>query len=164
MERQRDKFVFETVKRKYAKAYLEQINGAARRIRSLEDSIDTVRSGTIGGVDYSKDKIQTNKASDLSDVVVKINELYSTLADERIELVTRLNLIQREIAAVSNLEYRHVLIERYVKRKSWERIRTEWGETDVPCIALVTVFRKHKEALVAFYDTNEKEVLDFINS
>ena len=130
-----------------AKEYLQEIRKFDRYIEQKQieyDSLYRLRGGA-GGIDYSKDKVQTSpdgqgfpRISDrLVDLQSEINEAVDRFCQMKHE---RIDQIQQ----LPKVEYSEILFKRYVEYKSFEQIAYEMNYT------YKYICQLHGEALIEF--------------
>ena len=111
-----------------AKDYLEQIKKMdikiGQRITELEQMRD--RLSILGGIDYSKDRVQTSPSSgnrQIEELVDLENELYDLIHDSSMLK----HKIIGEIQTLANPIHVDLLFRRYVECQSFERIACDMG-------------------------------------
>ena len=105
-----------------------------KRIKFLDKEIDAqlrelenLRSimGSVKGVDYAKDRVQTSQAADVYTLVDKMMDLESGINAKIDRLVELKREVHKEIAELKSPQDRIILQLRYVELKSWNRIAHE---------------------------------------
>lgn len=125
------------------KSYLKQYKRAVQKIKILEKELENLRySAMPGGIDYSKDKIQTTPTNDqMINYVIKVEDLAKSIMDLRIKAVElSINIIDY-IASLDNDTYQTILHRRYILLESWEEIASEMD------YSVQWVYLTHGEAL-----------------
>lgn len=112
-----------------AKEYLQQIRKNDIRINQLVKEIDDLRNKIvlISGIDYSKDRVQTNtepssgalkSIEKLYDAELKLNKMIDKFVDEKRRIVN-------EIQSLDNPTYIELLYMRYVNYMRLEEIAVD---------------------------------------
>lgn len=122
--------------------FFEGLRSDGNKIQSLRAIIEQYRLGLSGlsACRYDKEPVSGSHASDLSDILIKIEEklksqheqlikLYNALADKREQAY-------RYIALISKKENQSILLDRYIRCASWERIAREHRYNKRHCIRL----------------------------
>ena len=126
--------------------YLEYVRSLNVRLRIKEDRIEQLRKDicTLQAIDYSKDRISGTSSSDISDKIIRLDELISktyvewdTLIDEREKAETLIN-------SLINVYERRILQLRYVYCKSWSEVE------HIINLSHVQTFRLHGKAVKHF--------------
>lgn len=107
------------------KEYMQQILRIDDRIESIKRDIEAQierKADTLSATDYSKDRISGGTCSDISSIVVSIEQCVEQQRRE----IERLNAIKAEvrwvIGQVKQNDLAMILTERYVRDKSWKEI------------------------------------------
>jgi len=108
------------------KTYLKQAYRLNELIQSDQQELEDLRllAGSVPGIDYSKDKVQSSPSGDagFTNIVMKIIELEAAINND-IERLLALKLEIREtINAVQDNEERLLLKYRYLNFMSWEDV------------------------------------------
>ena len=122
--------------------FFEGLRSDGNKIQSLRAIIEQYRLDLSGlsACRYDKEPVSGSHASDLSDILIKIEEklksqheqlikLYNSLADKRSQAY-------KYIAMVDNDEKQSILLDRYIRCASWERIAREHHYDKRHCIRL----------------------------
>ena len=122
--------------------FFEGLRSDGNKIQSLRAIIEQYRLDLSGlsACRYDKEPVSGSHASDLSDILIKIEEklksqheqlikLYNALADKREQAY-------RYIALVSKKENQSILLDRYIRCASWESIAREHRYNKRHCIRL----------------------------
>ena len=122
--------------------FFEGLRSDGNKIQSLRAIIEQYRLDLSGlsACRYDKEPVSGSHASDLSDILIKIEEklksqheqlikLYNALADKREQAY-------RYIALISKKENQSILLDRYIRCASWERIAREHRYNKRHCIRL----------------------------
>jgi len=114
-------------------------------IQSDQQELEDLRllAGSVPGIDYSKDKVQSSPSGDagFTNIVMKIIELEAAINND-IERLLALKLEIREtINAVQDNEERLLLKYRYLNFMSWEDVCSYMQ------VSMRTAHRIHKSAL-----------------
>lgn len=114
-----------------------------QKIKVVENEIDNIRYSALpGGIDYSKDRIQTTPTNDqMINYVGKLEELENTMLSTRAEAVEVCKDIIETISTIDNDIYQTVLHRRYILLQAWEDIADDMG------YSLQWVYLTHCEAL-----------------
>ena len=103
---------------KYKQQYLQRLR---KRRASLHLDV------SIGGIDYSADRIQSMPKNKLEEAMVKLSDrlerIDNNIAKVSIEIDDRISSIEK----LSNDTYKSILFKRYVEDKSFEEISVEMG-------------------------------------
>lgn len=124
------------------RCFFEGLRSDGNKIQSLRAIIEQYRLDLSGlsACRYDKEPVSGSHASDLSDILIKIEEklrsqheqlikLYNSLADKRSQAY-------KYISMVSNEEKQSILLDRYIRCTSWERIAREHHYDKRHCIRL----------------------------
>ena len=124
------------------RCFFEGLRSDGNKIQSLRAIIEQYRLDLSGlsACRYDKEPVSGSHASDLSDILIKIEEklksqheqlikLYNALADKREQAY-------RYIALVSKKENQSILLDRYIRCASWESIAREHRYNKRHCIRL----------------------------
>ena len=116
-----------------AKEYLQQLQRLDttinQKIQELSDLRATAKK--IGGMDYSKDRVQTNACGDapFTDTVLRIIDLEHEINREIDAFVDEKHCIINQIQSLQNSKYIDLLYQRYVKFKQLEQIAVDMNYT-----------------------------------
>ena len=115
------------------KEYLNGYIKAKRKEQRILDQIQQLRMDKMfPGIQYS-DMPGGSNMSDLSDFVVKMEELMQELRQERLEAVNEYTKIYRDISLVEDEREQEVLTYRYLEGNCWEVIcglmELSWKQT-----------------------------------
>lgn len=115
------------------KEYMMQILRIDDRIDSIKRDIEAQierKADTLSATDYSKDRISGGSNSDLSNIVVSIEQCIVMQQRE----ITRLNAIKEEvrwvISQVRPNELAMLLTERYAQGQSWKDVSDILGYSE----------------------------------
>lgn len=105
------------------KEYLNQYKKACYKLKSLEDQLKTVRESksSVQGIAYSDMPKGTNQ-SDLSDYMVKVDELLAKIEKAKIECLNAKLDIENKIADMEDGLECDVLRNYYLKGMKWEEV------------------------------------------
>lgn len=126
--------------------YLEYVRSLNVRLRIKEDRIEQLRKDicTLQAIDYSKDRITGTSSSDISDKIIRLDELISKTSTEWDRLIDERERAEQLINSLFDVYERRVLQLRYVCCKGWNTVEDglnmSHGQT----------FRIHKRALLHF--------------
>ncbi len=104
------------------------------------------RTGTASG-----EKVQTSKTNTSEDKLIKYSD-YSLFIDQRLHELYKLKAdMMRMINRIYSSTYRTLLIERYIKSKSWSAVAASMNYSKSQ------VFRYHEQAVKALGDILSKD-------
>lgn len=116
-----------------AKEYLQQLQQLDtvinQKIKEVQDL--RLKSQSIGGIDYSKDRVQTSPSGDapfvkligrIIDLEAEINAEIDAFVDEKHKIIN-------QIQGLKNADYISLLYKRYVEYKKFETIAVEMNFT-----------------------------------
>ena len=112
-----------------AKEYLQQLQRLDtvinQKIKEVQDLRVQMQSG--GGIDYSKERVQSSPSGDAPFVkpICRIIDLEAEINDEIDRFVDEKHKIINQIQGLKNSDYISLLFKRYVEFKSLERICVE---------------------------------------
>ena len=116
-----------------AKEYLKDLKRLDtminQKIKELDD-LKALREG-VGGLDYSKDRVQTSMLGDASFVnsTLRIIELEQEINNEIDKFVDKKHTIINQIHTLNDSKHIEILHKRYVEFKSFELIAVEMSYT-----------------------------------
>ena len=118
-------------KYKYIENLFRNYKKNKSRIKILNLGMVTDDDFTVGGVDYSKDKIQTSNMSDLSDTVIKREKeleklIYEVSVTEA--LLESLNTKDRYIIEAFYIE--NIRMNKIAVKLNYYEIKTVWNNKD----------------------------------
>lgn len=114
-----------------------------QKISVLEEEIQNVRLNALpGGIDYSKDKIQTTPTNNqMVNFAIEIDDLETLIRKIKQESIEICKDIIKTISTLDNDTYQTILHRRYILLQPWEDIANEMG------YSLQWVYLTHCEAL-----------------
>lgn len=126
--------------------YLEYVRSLNVRLRIKEDRIEQLRKDicTLQAIDYSKDKISGTSSSDISDKIIRLDELINKTNTEWDKLIDERENAEMLINALPDVYERRVLQLRYVYCKSWSEVEISIN------LSHAQTFRLHKKAVKNF--------------
>lgn len=126
--------------------YLSQIRKLKARIAILVREIEELDTIGVGGIDYSKDRVQTSPASGAAfeNNVERLVEKEQRLKELLVELVDARDRIVRQITAIDDARYMTVLYKHYIESESISQIAYEMH------YSYNHVVKLHADALDAF--------------
>ncbi|MFR1397273.1 MAG: DUF1492 domain-containing protein [Megasphaera micronuciformis] len=129
-----------------AKEYLEYIRSLETRLRMKEERIAQLQHDicSLQALDYAKDKITGGSPIDVSDKIVRLDELIRDTNREWDELIEMREQAKTLIAKLESATQQEVLTKRYIQNKRWEQIAVEMN------ITWRHTFRIHRAALDGF--------------
>lgn len=132
------------------KNYLKQYKKLIQKINVLEKELHDINLSSLpGGIDYSKDKIQTTPTNDqMINYVIKLEDLENSILSLRMEAINVCNNILETISTLEDETYQAILHRRYILFESWEQISFEMN------YSTQRLYELHGEALA---DMNIRE-------
>ena len=114
-----------------AKEYLSQAYRLNDLIKSNEQEIADLNElkCSLGGIDYSKDRVQTSSSGDagFTKIVAKITDLERIIREDTERMLTLKLNIRESINAVPDNEQRLALKLRYLNFMSWDEVAEQMG-------------------------------------
>ena len=127
-----------------AKEYLEQLDNLNRQIAFDLKELEYWRemSTTITGSSF-EEKYNPNRSGETPFVkcIVKIKEIEDKISKEKAEAEEKKYQILDSICLINNIDYRNILVMRYLKHNTWNQISSEMNFTQR------WLYRLHKKAL-----------------
>ena len=125
------------------KEYLKRYKRAKQRIEAITTELENIRLEALpGGIDYSRDKIQSSPSnSQMDDYVIKVETLINKLNKLKSDSVDICTEILNVISSIDDDTYQAVLHRRYILLQSWEEISESMH------YSMQWVLLKHGEAL-----------------
>lgn len=116
------------------KEYLKSYKNLCAKLKSLENQLQSLRElEKSAKIQKLSDMPKGTKQMDLSDYIVKIEEVYTKIVRLRAECLERRLEIESRIAEMGNGIEADILRKRYLEFKSWEEICVElnysWRQT-----------------------------------
>lgn len=116
------------------KEYLNSYKNLCRKLQSLEEQLQSLREVEMSAkIQKLSDMPKGSKQSDLSDVMVKEEVLFTKIIRMRSECMERKIDIENQIADMPNGVESSILHKRYIEFKNWEQICVEvdysWRQT-----------------------------------
>ena len=118
-------------KYKYIENLFRNYKKNKSRIKILQLGYITDDDFTLGGIDYSKDKIQTSNTSDLSDIVIgREKELEKLIYEDNVTeaLLESLNTKDRYIIEAFYIE--NIRMNKIAVKLNYYEIKTVWNNKD----------------------------------
>ena len=115
-----------------AKEYLQQLKRLDTLINQKIQELGELRAmSTVGSVDYSKERVQSNHSQDAPfvSVIYKIIELEEEINAEIDKFVDEKHLIINQIQALNDPKYIEILYKHYVEFKRLEVVAVEMNFT-----------------------------------
>lgn len=113
------------------KNFLMQIKLLDVKIKQKKEEYESLKELTqsVGGLDYSKDRVQTGFTSSdtLSNSIIRYIELEDEIKNDICELVELRHQVINMIHSLGNEQYIEILYKRYLEYKSLELISVELG-------------------------------------
>lgn len=125
------------------KQYMKRYKRAVAKIKALDEELQNINYDALpGGIDYSKEKVQTTATSDqMINHAIKVEEMLERILKARQEAVTICTNILIAIDTTDNDTYQTILHRRYILLQSWEEIAASMN------YSLQWVYLTHGEAL-----------------
>ena len=125
------------------KEYLKRYKRAKQRIEAITAELENIRLEALpGGIDYSRDKIQSSpNNSQMDDYVIKVEALVAKLNKLKSDSIDICTEILNAISSIDDDTYQAVLHRRYILLQSWEEISESMH------YSMQWVLLKHGEAL-----------------
>lgn len=125
------------------KEYLKRYKRAKQRIEAITTELENIRLEALpGGIDYSRDKIQSSPSnSQMDDYIIKVETLINKLNKLKSDSVDICTEILNVISSIDDDTYQAVLHRRYILLQSWEEISESMH------YSMQWVLLKHGEAL-----------------
>lgn len=109
------------------KTFLNSYQETKKAERRIEEQIRELQQNKLPQSCVSPEKIRRSDLSDLSNYVVKLDQLEQQLWNERKKKLLDLEYIQKAIEALPSEEEKNVLTYKYIKNKKWREIAEEMG-------------------------------------
>lgn len=127
------------------KEYLKSYKNLCAKLKSLENQLQSLRElEKSAKIQKLSDMPKGTKQMDLSDYIVKIEEVYTKIVRLRAECLERRLEIESRIAEMGNGIEADILRKRYIEFKPWEQICVEIG------YSWMQTHRLHSKALNNF--------------
>ena len=127
------------------KEYLKSYKNLCAKLKSLENQLQSLRElEKSAKIQKLSDMPKGTKQMDLSDYIVKIEEVYTKIVRLRAECLERRLEIESRIAEMGNGIEADILRKRYIEFKPWEQICIEIG------YSWMQTHRLHSRALADF--------------
>ena len=133
-----------------AKRYLQQLEVIDMMINQDLERLDDMKTDacSTGGIDYSKDRVQTSMSGDsIGNLVVRYMTLNDEINAEIDSFISAKNQIIQEVRGLKDKNYINILYKIYVQYKS---IKVAAGEMRK---SYSYVLELHKKALAEFEET-----------
>ena len=127
------------------KEYLNSYKNLCRKLQSLEDQLRSLwEVEQAAKIQQLSDMPKAHKQTDLSDLLVKEEVIFTKIIQKRAECMQKKLKIENKIADMSDGTESLILHKRYIELKPWEQICIEmdysWKQTH----------RLHSRALINF--------------
>lgn len=134
------------VRRMTAKEYLNYIRSIDTRLKIQEERISQLEKDicSIQALDYTKDKVTGTKTADISDKIIKLDELRQEANKQWDKLIEEREAARNIIEKMENAMEQRVLIGRYLRNENWENLCVEMK------YSWRGIFNIHKGALKNF--------------
>lgn len=110
------------------KEYLNSYKNLCRKLKSLEKQLESIREVEQSAkIQQLSDMPHGNKQSDLSDYMVKLDEILTKVYKARQDCINRKLDIEIKIAEMEDGTESLILHKRYIELKQWEQICVEIG-------------------------------------
>lgn len=106
------------------KKFLKQYKKLIYKIKTLDDELECLRMDELpGGIDYSKDKVQTSPTNDsMINHVIRIDDITRDIERCREDAKKRCKEIIKAIDTLDDDMHQVVMHRRYILLESWETI------------------------------------------
>lgn len=116
------------------KEYLNSYKNLCNKLKSLEEQLQSLRASTESAkIQTISDMPRGNKQSDLSDYMVKVDQLEKDIAHKRNECLSKKLAIEKCVANMENGIESDIIRKRYIELMAWEKICVEikysWMQT-----------------------------------
>ena len=111
------------------KEFLRSYRKALRREESILDEIQELRMNKMFPSVVNDGMPRGSEQSDLSNYIVKLDEMIEELKNERLERAKLRQRIESDIRALDSEDEQEVLRLRYIKGLKWEQVAVEMGYT-----------------------------------
>lgn len=126
------------------KEYLLSYKRYKQEANRLQEQLKELRLGKMFPGLMLSDMPSAHSQKDLSDYMVKYDELLSRILKARKQSVERFSEVQRQIESMENENEKTVLTLRYLRGYKWERISDEIG------VGWTRIHKIHSDALKHF--------------
>ncbi|CRZ34604.1 uncharacterized protein DUF1492 [Herbinix hemicellulosilytica] len=127
------------------KEYFNNYKKLCNKLKSLEDQLQSLRETEESAkIPSISDMPKAHKQTDLSDIMVKIEAVYTKIVRLRAECIKRKLEIEDRIADMQDGVEADILRKRYLEFKPWEQICIEIG------YSWMQTHRLHSKALSNF--------------
>ena len=139
-----------------AKVYLRSWKELDRKKNRLKEQIAELEQLLYpGGIDYSRDRVQSSPDETTSKIVAEIMELEKRLTEVTKSCEERRYAIVKAIQKIQDSRYSEMLYKRYIKRMKYEDIANEMHYSREHIIRTI-----HSKALMAFEEANADALTD----
>ena len=111
------------------KEFLRSYCKSLRREKRIEEDIQELRMNKMFPSVVNNGMPRGSEQSDLSNYIVKLDEMIEELKNERLERAKLRQRIERDIQLLDNEDEQEVLRLRYIKGLKWEEVAVEMGYT-----------------------------------
>ena len=111
------------------KEFLRSYKKALRREEGILEEIQELRMNKMFPSVVNDGMPRGSEQSDLSNYIVKLDEMIEELKNERLERAKLRQRIERDIQLLDNEDEQEVLRLRYIKGLKWEEVAVETGYT-----------------------------------
>ncbi|MGF7145307.1 hypothetical protein HNQ56_003748 [Anaerotaenia torta] len=127
------------------KEYLSSYKNLCRKVQSLEEQLQSLREVEQSAkIQQLSDMPKGGRQTDLSDIMVQIEVVFTKIVQKRAECMERRLEIERRIADLEDGAESEVLYKRYIEFKPWEQIYAEMN------YSRAQTHRIHSIALINF--------------
>lgn len=135
------------------KEYLKSYKSKCKKLESLEEQLLSIREVEKSAKTQSiSDMPKSSKKTDLSDLMVMIEIIYTKIVNLRAECLSRKLDIESRIADLSDGTESLILHKRYIEIKEWEQICVDIG------YSWKHTHRLHSNALRNFKLVNKHDI------
>ena len=132
-----------------AARYLDRIRGLGIRVKTLEAEIDELRADLegVGAMDYTRERVSKSPAGDrMAEGVGRLFDRLDTFLDELREFEDERQRARECLDRLEDPVDHAILVRRYLLGEQFRTIAEELH------VELVTVYKRRRSALDAFYD------------
>lgn len=147
-----------------ARDYLDEVKGLDYLKKILDNEIRKLRQEaySLGGIDYSRDRVDGGTSRDIYDKVNDLNDRIRKKERQR-RLIDELEREADErISSLSNPVSRGLLIDYYILRRNWREIKNDLHESRSTVFRLIDKARKEFGTLHAEWLQSFTHLVDFL--
>lgn len=118
----------QTTENEKKKEFLSTYQKAKQKVERLEQQLGELRFNKLAPPAVSNDGMpHKNDISDLSDYMVKLDEIESDITSARYERICAFQRIQYQIEKMDDEHEKDLLTYRYIKGMKWEQVAVKMG-------------------------------------